>query len=208
VVGNRVWFLGFLYADPATENGGPRDQNECHGPIVDAASTILRMGFNMIQFLLKSTCEIGKLGCRRTLPRHLLHRITALAISAFATLFAQTLQTLPVKAESTDRPNIVLILADDQGNNDLGCFGSPNIRTPNIDRMAAEGMRLTSFYSAASVCTPSRAAVLTGCYPDRIGGLGVLFPNSKVALNPEEVTIPEMLRQHGYATACFGKWCA
>lgn len=109
-------------------------------------------------------------------------------------------------AGAADRPNFIIIFTDDQGYNDLGCFGSPNIRTPNIDRMAAEGTRLTNFYSGASVCTPSRAALLTGCYPDRVGGLGVLFPNSKVALNPDEVTIPEMLRQQGYATACFGKW--
>jgi len=109
-------------------------------------------------------------------------------------------------ARAAERPNFIIIFTDDQGYNDLGCFGSPNIRTPNIDRRAAEGMRLTSFYSGASVCTPSRAALLTGCCPDRVGGLGVLFPNSKVAINPEEVTIPEMLRQHGYATACYGKW--
>lgn len=107
---------------------------------------------------------------------------------------------------AADQPNIIIIFTDDQGYNDLGCFGSPNIRTPNIDRMANEGIRLTSFYSAASVCTPSRAALLTGCYPERVGNLGVLFPNSDVGLNPEETTIAEMLKPNGYATACFGKW--
>ncbi len=105
-----------------------------------------------------------------------------------------------------DRPNFVIIFTDDQGYNDLGCFGSPDIRTPNIDRMASEGVRLTSFYSGASVCTPSRAALLTGCYPERVGNLGVLFPDSDRGLNPEETTIAEMLRQQGYVTACIGKW--
>lgn len=109
-------------------------------------------------------------------------------------------------AAAADRPNVIFIFTDDQGYNDLGCFGSPNIKTPHVDRMAAEGMRLTSFYSGASVCTPSRAALLTGCYPERVGNLGVLFPTSPVGLNPEETTLAEMLQQHGYATACFGKW--
>lgn len=107
---------------------------------------------------------------------------------------------------AADRPNVIIIFTDDQGYNDLGCFGSPDIRTPNIDRMAAEGMRLTSFYSGASVCTPSRMALLTGCYPGRVGNLDVLFPNSKVGISAEELTTAEMLKQHGYATACFGKW--
>ena len=107
---------------------------------------------------------------------------------------------------AADQPNFIIIFTDDQGYNDLGCFGSPNIQTPNIDRMAAEGMRLTSFYSGASVCTPSRAALLTGCYPERVGNLGVLFPHSDRGLNPDETTTAELLRAQGYATACFGKW--
>jgi arylsulfatase A len=103
-------------------------------------------------------------------------------------------------------PNVIVIFADDQGYQDLGSFGSPNIKTPNIDRMAREGMRFTDFYSAASVCTPSRAALLTGCYPDRVGGLGVLFPHQSKGLNPEETTIAGMVKGMGYATACVGKW--
>ena len=95
---------------------------------------------------------------------------------------------------------------DDQGYQDLGCFGSPNIKTPNIDQMAAEGMRFTDFYAASSVCTPSRAALLTGCYPKRVGGLNVLFPRDRHGLNPEETTIAEMLKKNGYRTACVGKW--
>ncbi len=116
-------------------------------------------------------------------------------------------------------PNIVLILTDDQGYNDLGCTWRPPvggpaeaIRTPRLDRMAAEGARLSTFYVAASICTPSRAALLTGCYPPRVGyghkeaGLGVHSPKSVGGLHPDEVTIAEALRSVGYATACIGKW--
>ena len=107
---------------------------------------------------------------------------------------------------AADKPNIIVIFTDDQGYNDLGCFGSPNINTPNIDNLAKEGMRLTSFYSGSSVCTPSRAALLTGCYPERVGNLPVLFPNSDRGLSHDETTIAELLKTQGYATACFGKW--
>ena len=103
-------------------------------------------------------------------------------------------------------PNIVVIFTDDQGYQDIGCFGSPLIKTPHLDRMASEGVKFTSFYSANSVCSPSRAALLTGCYPTRVGIPGVLFPRHTVGLNPSEVTIAELLKTKGYATACIGKW--
>jgi len=115
--------------------------------------------------------------------------------------------TLAISLAAKARPpNVIVILTDDQGYQDLGCFGSPNIRTPNVDRMAAEGMRFTDFYVGAPVCTPSRAALLTGCYPERAGKLPVLFPHSDRGLNPDEVTIAELLKGKGYATACIGKW--
>ena len=107
------------------------------------------------------------------------------------------------------QPNMVIIFADDLGYGDLGCYGSPTIRTPHLDRMAAEGLRFTDFYSAAEVCSPSRAALLTGRYPIRSGMCGhrrVLFPNSKGGLPPKEVTIAEALREKGYSTAQIGKW--
>lgn len=107
------------------------------------------------------------------------------------------------------RPNFVIIFADDLGYGDLGCYGSPTIRTPHLDRMAAEGLRFTDFYSAGEVCTPSRAALLTGRYPIRSGMCGprrVLFPDSKGGLPANEVTIAEALREQGYATAHIGKW--
>ncbi len=103
-------------------------------------------------------------------------------------------------------PNFVLIFIDDQGYQDLGCYGSPNIKTPNLDQMAAEGTRFTDFYSLAPVCSASRAALLTGSYPVRVGITGVLFPRHRVGLNPAETTIAEVLKEKDYATACVGKW--
>ena len=103
-------------------------------------------------------------------------------------------------------PNVVIVFTDDQGYADVGCFGAKGIRTPNLDRMASEGMRFTDFYVAQAVCSASRAALLTGCYPNRVGILGALFPKSKIGLNSNEITLPEILKQRGYATAMFGKW--
>ena len=105
------------------------------------------------------------------------------------------------------KPNFIIIFTDDQGYGDLSCFGSKTIRTPNIDRIAEEGRKFTSFMVASPVCTPSRSALLTGCYPKRVGmHQHVLFPSSKKGLNPKEHTIADHLKLQGYATACFGKW--
>ena len=109
-------------------------------------------------------------------------------------------------AKGSRPPNFIVIFTDDQGYQDVGCFGSPKIKTPRLDRMAAEGMRLTDFYSAASVCTPSRAALMTGCYPPRVSLPSVLFPRSKIGINPAETTVAELLKKQGYATMCIGKW--
>lgn len=106
-------------------------------------------------------------------------------------------------AVTPEHPNIILINCDDLGYGDLGVYGSTTIKTPNLDRMAAEGLRLTDFYSGAPVCTPSRAALLTGRYPRNTE---VLFPGSKTGLSPEVLTIPRLLKQAGYVTACIGKW--
>ncbi len=103
-------------------------------------------------------------------------------------------------------PNFVIIWTDDQGYQDLGCYGSPDIATPNLDRMAAEGVRFTDFYCAASICSPSRAALLTGCYPPRVGVTTVLFPNDDVGLSRDYATIAEVLKTRGYTSACIGKW--
>ncbi len=113
-------------------------------------------------------------------------------------------------ADAPPRPNVVLIFVDDLGYGDLGCYGHPTIRTPRLDRMANEGQRWTSFYSAAPVCTPSRAALMTGRLPIRSGMCDnqrrVLFSDSASGLPPDEITIADALRQVGYATGCIGKW--
>ena len=114
-------------------------------------------------------------------------------------------------ADDASRPNFVVIFTDDQGYGDLSCFGGEHVSTPRIDQMAAEGQRLTNFYVAAAVCTPSRAALMTGCYPKRIdmatgSNFGVLLAGDRKGLNPDEVTIAEVLKGAGYKTAIFGKW--
>jgi arylsulfatase A len=124
--------------------------------------------------------------------------------------FAAALLTslLPALSASlpTAPPNFVVVFADDLGYGDLGCYGAKGVRTPNLDRLAAEGMRFTSFYAAQAVCSASRAALMTGCYPNRVGIQGALGPNSRTGLNPDEWTLAEVLKTRGYATAIFGKW--
>lgn len=115
----------------------------------------------------------------------------------------------PVLADDADerKPNFIVIFTDDQGYNDLGCFGSKTIETPHIDQLAEEGRKFTSFYVPCSVCSPSRAALLTGCYPKRIGmHKHVLFPRSEYGLHSDEYTIADHLKSQGYATTCIGKW--
>ena len=111
-----------------------------------------------------------------------------------------------------DKPNFIIIFCDDLGYGDIGCFGSKKHRTPNIDQMANEGMKFTSFYVTSGVCTPSRSSLMTGCYPRRVNmhesanREWVLFPVAHKGLNPNEITIAEVLKAEGYATACVGKW--
>jgi arylsulfatase A len=112
---------------------------------------------------------------------------------------------------AAEKPNIIIILADDLGYGDLGCYGHPSIHTPNLDRMAAEGLRFTDFYAGACLCTPSRAGLLTGRLAVRSGMAGgpgrhVLYPNNKGGLPQDEVTIARALKTKGYTTGCIGKW--
>jgi len=125
-----------------------------------------------------------------------------------ACLFACNSPTEQVTTSTTENrpPNIVLIFTDDQGYQDLGCYGSPTIKTPNIDQMAKEGVRFTNFYVSQPVCSASRASILTGCYANRIGISGAFMPNVGKGLHPEEETIAEILKPLGYATAIYGKW--
>ena len=132
-------------------------------------------------------------------------------------LWAAVLLTCGCAAETgpgvrgfTGSPNIIVVFADDLGYGDLGVYGHPTIRTPHLDRMAAEGLRFSQFYTAASVCTPSRAGLLTGRLPMRSGmahdRIRVIFPPSKGGLPASEITIAEGLKSQGYSTACIGKW--
>ncbi|MGJ8644418.1 MAG: sulfatase family protein [Luteolibacter sp.] len=129
----------------------------------------------------------------------------------FSVAVAMLCASLHCAAEQ--KPNFVIIYTDDLGYGDLSCYGSENIASPNVDRMAAEGIRFTDFYSGSASCTPARAALMTGSYPRRVMMENVLFPGSvdkhtkkSVGLNPEEITIAELLKAEGYSTACVGKW--
>ncbi len=103
-------------------------------------------------------------------------------------------------------PNIILIFMDDMGYGDLSCYGATQYKTPNLDRLASQGIRFTNFLSAQAVCSASRAGIMTGCYPNRVGISGALFPDSPIGLNPSEETIPEVLKKSNYKTAAIGKW--
>ncbi|MGJ8639216.1 MAG: sulfatase family protein [Opitutaceae bacterium] len=131
----------------------------------------------------------------------------------FGLLALAVLLTKNAFAESTaraDKPNVIFILMDDMGYSDVSCYGATKVHTPNIDRMAAEGMRFTDFHAAASICSPSRAAFLTGAYPQRAGLYMGINPKREahwfLGLHPDEVTIPEQFKKQGYTTAMVGKW--
>ncbi|MCA9418119.1 MAG: sulfatase-like hydrolase/transferase, partial [Candidatus Omnitrophica bacterium] len=137
-------------------------------------------------------------------------KCSEVGLSLFFVFFLTTWAPGPASCEGDRPPNFVIIFADDLGYGDLGCYGHPTLRTPNLDRMAAEGMRFTDFYSAAPVCTPSRAALMTGRLPVRSGMCSdtrrVLFPDSAGGIPESEVTLAEGLKQKGYTTGCVGKW--
>jgi arylsulfatase len=124
-----------------------------------------------------------------------------LLLTALCTLF---ISSTSVPKDKT--PNIVLIFMDDMGYGDLGCYGAVEYQTPHLDKLAAEGIRFTHFMAAQPVCSASRAALLTGCYPNRVGLWGALFPNSTIGIHENEMTIAELLKQKNYATAIYGKW--
>lgn len=114
--------------------------------------------------------------------------------------------TLGSVAQNAKKPNVIIIYNDDLGYQDLGCYGSPNIKTPRVDQLAKEGMRFTDFYSASPVCSASRAALLTGCYPQRVGVPGVISAGANQGLAPKHTTLAELMKSVGYATAAVGKW--
>lgn len=151
-----------------------------------------------------------------------IHRtIGVLALCGLAVLCGEA-RSEQASGSGNDRPpNVVLILTDDQGYNDVGCYGSPLIRTPNLDRMAEQGVRFTDFYASSPICTPSRASLMTGCYAQRVsmaefprnnpdkdhlGPRHVMHQRSGCGLHPDETTIAEVMKSRGYATAIIGKW--
>lgn len=123
----------------------------------------------------------------------------------FALALSLSLSTFLQAAGPAPKPNFVVIFIDDLGYGDIATFGSSKQKTPELDRMAAEGMKLTSFY-AAPVCSASRAQIMTGCYAPRVSVPAVFFPAGNKGLNPSEITVAERLKELGYATACIGKW--
>ena len=143
--------------------------------------------WNIVEELVKPACWLKKLGVVGGV---------VLAANAFA---------VPVRAANTPKPNFVIILIDDMGYGDIGPFNSKLNRTPNLDRMAAEGMKFTSFY-AAPVCTPSRAQMMTGCYAKRVSMSRIIFPVCPIGLSAREHTVAELLKKQGYATMAIGKW--
>src|SRR5437868_5449809 len=129
------------------------------------------------------------------LSKHLFLPLTFLCVCA-----------MPARAAQLRPPNIVIIFTDDQGYGDVGVFGAKGYKTPNLDRMALEGRRFTDFHAAQPVCSASRTGLLTGCYPNRLGIHGALGPGSKVGISDKEMTLAQLVKQRGYATAALGKW--
>src|SRR6187401_96299 len=134
----------------------------------------------------------------KILVRFLSYVIVVVGLSGFKQLEEQQ--------EKANTPNVILILMDDMGYGDLECYGGFPYKTPNINKLAADGMRFTNFYAAQATCSASRSAFLTGCYPNRIGVSGAFSPTSGIALNPEEQTIARLLKDGGYKTGMLGKW--
>ncbi len=122
-------------------------------------------------------------------------------------LLSQSIVASDTKHPTVQHPNIVFIFVDDQGYYDLGCYGATEVETPRIDALARKGVRFTDYYAAAPICSPSRAGLLTGCYPRRIGNeVWVHRPDSEKGIPPSQLTIAELFKNEGYATACIGKW--
>ncbi|MCC6511643.1 MAG: sulfatase-like hydrolase/transferase, partial [Pirellulaceae bacterium] len=132
------------------------------------------------------------------------HRLAFVLAGIVACCLSSPADAADVSKPKVDKPNIVVLFADDLGYADLNCFGGQSMVTPNLDAMAREGRRLTSFYASQGVCSASRSSLMTGCYNVRVGILGALGPGAKVCLNPEEQTIAEVLKPRGYHTAAFG----
>jgi arylsulfatase A-like enzyme len=128
--------------------------------------------------------------------------IFLLGLAGFGALSAFGAQTAALPQAPAHKPNIIFILADDLGYGDLGCYGQTKIKTPNLDKLAAQGMRFTQFYAGSTVCAPSRCALMTGLHT----GHALIRGNARVPLRPEDLTVAEVLKRAGYRTALVGKW--
>ncbi|QGJ72383.1 N-acetylgalactosamine-6-sulfate sulfatase [Planctomycetales bacterium 10988] len=137
------------------------------------------------------------------------HQLNTFLVFVLGLVFSSVM-ILPTKADSPPQPNLIVIMADDLGYGDLSCYGNEVIKTPNLDQLAAEGMKFTDFHSSGAVCSPTRAGLLTGRYQQRAGVDGVIFAdpqqNRHHGLYPSEITFSQVLKETGYATACIGKW--
>ncbi|MEO2025725.1 MAG: sulfatase [Fuerstiella sp.] len=157
---------------------------------------------------MKSTPE--RASPHRLIQPKQLHRIYSMVITRrmiiALLLLSYFAPFLSAQENGAQPPNFIIIFCDDMGYADIGPFGAQGYQTPHLDRMAQEGLKFTDFYAGRSFCSPSRAALMTGCIPTRVGVGGNFGPRSTNGLNPEEMTIAEVLKQQNYATACFGKW--
>ena len=131
--------------------------------------------------------------------------LKSMGISASMMALTGGINILSCSNKKEHLPNIVLIFVDDQGYADVGCFGAKGFETPNLDKMASDGIKFTNFHVSQAVCSASRASLLTGCYAERVGIQGALMPWATVGLNPDEETIAEILKKKSYATGIFGK---
>ena len=132
--------------------------------------------------------------------------LKTIGIGTAGLVFSGSVNLLNCNKQNIKHTNFVIVFADDQGYADLGCFGAKGFQTPNIDQMAKDGMRFTSFYASQAVCSASRASLLTGCYAERVSIRGALNPRAKHGLHPDEETIAEVLKKKGYTCGIFGKW--
>lgn len=159
---------------------------------------------HMNQFAAKLTYQPSVLECPSELSSVFPNGMTTSAFCAI--VFSLAFCLLPLKADSNDRPNVVLIFADDLGYGDLGCYGATKVKTPNIDRMAKEGRKFTDAHSASAVCTPSRYGLLTGEYPMRKGIWGPCSHTQSLLIDPNKLTLGSLFKNKGYTTAAIGKW--
>src|SRR5437764_1491132 len=138
---------------------------------------------------------------RQAIHGRLLHGLTTISLTIGTGFFCVYPLHKASCVEKPSVPNVVIIFTDDQGYADVGCFGARGFQTPNLDRMAREGTRFTDFYVAQAVCTASRAALLTGCYPNRVGLQGALNHESRIGISDDEVPLSRLCKSRGYATA-------